>query len=162
MLNERIKLSNEEKYLMLAIMKYEKMLRDEQDQEKIVEFLTKQFVYPKAILDRPLRKDEAIEIMKYLNKPELLERISQIKVPEFSLNYKDLNEHKMFDEDSNSFFRLEDYSKLRKIRFNFLLNDLKNKWIDSNFKLTNQELLKLIDLKYLQEYIKTKQTKNKK
>lgn len=157
-----MKLSNEEKYLFHAIKKYENVLAAEKNDEQIIRYLTKELAYPRALIDRPLKKMEAIELLKYLNRTDLIETISKIQLPVFEINYKDLNEHRVFIKSKKKLITIEEYSKENKLRFSYILYDLKVKWIDSFFKIQKTELLAQIDENYLLNFIKTNVEKKKK
>ncbi|CAF0827092.1 unnamed protein product [Brachionus calyciflorus] len=150
-LDERIKLSNDEKSTMLAIKKYENVLDSFNTVEEIIEFFTKQFLIPKSSKEKSLRKEQIVELMKYLDRMDLADQILALELPNFPLNFKNINQHKIFDSNKQKLVTMEDYSKEYKIRLNHLISELKHKWIDSNFSLTQQDLLNLIDEKLLKE-----------
>lgn len=147
---------------MHAIFKYENAFQNEKDDEKLLEFIKREMVRPKAVLDSSLSVKEAIEILKYLNRVDIAEKVLKIKAPHFDLNNQDLQNHRVLLKETNTYKDLEAYSKhIAQIRFNALLVNLKIKWIDSNFEITKSKLLELIDEEYLKKFLRDKITKKK-
>lgn len=151
-------MSNDEKHLLISIKKFENVFLKYENDKKALEYLLKQFVLPKSVHDRPLRKIEAIELMKYLNRTDLIDTIKNFKIPQFQINYKTICEIKIFDSDKQEMVTLEQYSKTKKIRISALLTDLKIKWVNSNFEMTNHDILSQINESYVQSF-QNKKTK---
>jgi len=153
-LSKRIKLSKNEKYLLNALSKFEKPLSELTSKEDILQYLLKQFLYTKSNKDKSLRKHEAIELLKYLDKGHLIQAVNDLTLPVFKLTTVNLLNHQVFDETTNSLIRIEEIKDiLKKYKLNLILNDLKSKWIESEFKLTETELLNMVDMKYLQKFV---------
>lgn len=157
-MDQRIKLSNEEKHLLIAIKRFESIFIDFENDKKALEFLLKQFALPKSVYDRPLRKSEAIELMKYLDRKDLIDTIQNLTIPVFTINLKIINELKIFDSERKLMVSFENFSKNKKIRLSALLLDLKLKWIDSNFKMSDEDILGLVN----EDYVLKFQNKNQK
>lgn len=151
-------MSNEERYLLISIKKFENVFIEFKNDKKALEYLLKQFVLPKSVHDRPLRKVEAVELMKYLDRTELIDIINNLKIPQFQINFRTISEKKIFDSNKQEMVTLEQYAKKNKIRISALLTDLKLKWINSNFEMTDQEILSLINENYVQNF-QNKKTK---
>ncbi|RMZ95381.1 CCA tRNA nucleotidyltransferase mitochondrial [Brachionus plicatilis] len=141
-LDQRIRLSNEERHLLIAIKRFENIFNEFDSDEK-------QFVLPKSVHDRPLRKTEAFELMKYLDRIEMIETIKKLKIPEFKINYKMINEQKIFDSSNQEMITVEKYSKTKKIRLSAMLLDLKLRWINSNFAMSEDDILGVVDESYI-------------
>lgn len=138
---------------MYAIQKYEKIIENERDNERLFQLMRTELANPKAINDKPLKKSEVVEILKYLDRTDLINEIENLQVPKFGLNLSHILKHKIFVAEQNSYLTLEDYSNHHKIRFNYLLNNLNSKWIESNLTLTNEQLLNMIDQQFLWQFL---------
>ena len=163
LLTDRLKLSNDEVYLLEALNKYVPIINEmSNDNDEMIEFLRRELTRPKSNLYRQLRINEAIEIAKYCNKSNMIERIKQIQVPVFYLNSADLLNCEYYDEDSRQTKTFSQYYGSKKVRVNALLNELKLLWVNSNFHLTQAELMKSVNNQFLEKFvIILKQKKNK-
>ena len=147
---------------MHAILKYENKLRNERDPERLVMFLTQEMSRRRAVLDSPLELEAAIEALKFIYRLDMIEKVRQTHRPAFKVSFLDLNNHLMFVSQLKTKISLEEYAKkFDQIRFKEILSDLKTKWIDSEFKLTKEELLNLIDENYLIKFLIERKTKKK-
>lgn len=109
----------------------------------------------------PLERLVAIELLKYSGcNDELIETVREIRLPPFRLGMPQINNHVI--PHGTTVISLDEYSKsVRKIRFNGILNELKTRWIDSEFKLTNEELLAQIDEEFVKQFLRDdKKSKN--
>ena len=77
---QRLYFTREEKYLLHAIFKYEKILKDKKDEE-IIDYLKTEMAKKKSNQDRALRKNESIELVKLLGKSHLVDAINNKKHP---------------------------------------------------------------------------------
>ena len=160
MINDRIKLSNDEKYLLSALREHVDKINKIESNENIIKYFEKQFVQPKSNIDRSLKKSEAVEILKYTNKPHLINDLNSMVIPIFPLSYKDIINHQVLNSLTKETKSLENYTSNRKLKYNYMLKDLKKKWIDSECKLTKQNILDLITDQYIENYM-TKIKKSK-
>ena len=122
-------------------------------------------LHPQSNMERHLYKTEAVELLKAANKPDLIEAIQAINLPKFELNREDILELLFCDErlTNGQATKVRDLMLMKacKIRFNQMLNDLKIKWIESDFKATKNDLLKSIDAQFLDNYIVYKKNNKK-
>jgi hypothetical protein len=159
-MNDRIKLSNDEKYLLNALREHVDKIKKIESNENILKYFEKEFIQPKSNTDRPLKKSEAIEILKYTNKSVLINDLKCMVIPVFPLSYKDIINHQVCISPTKETKSLENLILSRKLKYNYMLKDLKKKWIDSDCKLTKQNLLDFINDEYIENYVKkTKQSK---
>jgi hypothetical protein len=140
---------------MHAIKKYETSVTSDQSDEWVLDYFRREMANPNAIKNRPLKTKECIEVVKYLNRLDLIAKLEAIRVPKFELNILDLEKHQQKIQPTQSL----DKNLKFKLNFGLMLKDLRLKWIDSDFTLTNEDLLKSIDEKSLQKYTK-KNVKN--
>lgn len=119
----------------------------------------------KSNQDRALRKNESIELVKLLEKKHLIEAIKNITIPSFNINISLLTSHEIYCDELKQNIKIDDYQIKNSLRINYnsLLYDLKLKWINSNFTLNEQDLLKSVNKELVNNYaIKKKQKiKNK-
>lgn len=157
-LSENLKLSREETYLLYALNKYVPLLKLHQSDKKAIEFMRREFVRSNSNINRPLKKKEAIEIAKYCNRSNLIESIQNINISKFDVNpfRKKVEDYLNENNDSKNFEKL---IKSKRFRFNYLTNDLREKWIDSNFTLTHEELINSLTKDVLDSYIVSKKKK---
>ena len=92
-------LTREEKYLLHAIFKYEKILKDKKDEE-IIDYLKTEMATKKSNQDRALRKNESIELVRLLGKSHLIDAINNIQISNTNLN-KQFVGIKLSDEVNN-------------------------------------------------------------
>lgn len=158
---------------MYAIRKYEQPLRaliaknDDEDKKAghIFHFLKQEMSRKRALLNSfPLERDVAAELLKFVGLANLAELARQVRLPVFNLTFLQIANHTVLVARTQSRMSLEEYSRsVRKIRFQTLFDALKEKWIDSGFKLSPDELLSRVDEQFLLDYsieIKTKKKKN--
>jgi hypothetical protein len=149
---------------MQAVIKYRNVLRKRKDllknKEELLKYFRQElarenFLAPSLKKGRQLRKIELIELLNYLDKPEVSENVQSIRVPSF-YNLR-LDQHEiLLDKDEPPAKRMklgELDSKKSKIRFNAMLSDLKEKWIESNFELTEKQLLDSINKDSISKYL---------
>ena len=135
-MNDRIKLSNNEKRLLLALNKYESCLKSLNDNDdKILEFLRKQIYQEKMNKDCGLKLNDAIELVKYTDKIHLIDKINRFEFPKFQISAHDILNHKILS---------------------YVYNKIFNKWIESNFSISFRDLLNEIDIIYLSKFISKK------
>ena len=104
---------------------------------------------------KPLKKYHFLELMKYLDMARYCADIKEIKVPKFNLDINKLRGYKYFDSKANDKVLLNDLNMKHKLRFNHMINDLRSKWIDSNYELTDEELLdSFINENSIRNYLK--------
>lgn len=161
---------------MYAIRKYEQPLRDlitksdgsdnqEKKAQRIVHFLKQEMSRKRALLNSfHLERDVAAELLKFAGLANLAETVRQLRLPVFNLTFLQISTHAVLVAQTQTRMSLEEYSRnVRKIRFQALLDALKEKWIDSGFQLSADELLSCVDEQFLLGYsieIKTKKKKN--
>jgi hypothetical protein len=156
---KHMKVSNDEKFLIYAIVKYQKIIDDNKDflnkKELVLERLKRDFISSKGNKQRPLKKTEAIEMMKYFDRSDYISDIENMILPEFSITHQTILTHKIFDESLNKEITIEEYDPAKKkLRLGYIFKDLKEKWIESDFKLTNKQLLSMINMQTLMNYFK--------
>jgi hypothetical protein len=158
---KRIKPSNEEKSLLSALKKFTKPLQELNDDAKILKALKREFVNPKANKEKPLRKSESIELIKLLDRVHLIEVINNMVVPVLKINAGSLREHEIKDPQTKQLIKLDDLNNKSPVAFNQMLYDLKMNWIESDFKLSNEQLLSKINEETIQNYfIKKRERKH--
>ena len=156
-MNDRIKLSNSERRLLLALNKYESCLKSLNDNDdKILEFLRKQIYQEKMNKDCGLKLNDAIELVKYTDKIHLIDKINRFEFPKFQISAHDILNHKILDDKTNQMISVEDYCKGSLLRVNYILNNIRNRWIESNFSISFKDLLNEIDIIYLSKFISKK------
>lgn len=147
---------------MHAIWKYKNKFRQE-DSDKLLSFIKQEMVRPNAVLKSPLDKNDVIEILKYVDRVDLIDQAKRISLPLFMIKHDDLLNHVVKVEHLNKPMSLNHYTKeINGIKFNSILTDLKIKWIDSDFKMSKGELLNIINETYLKDFMREKKlNKNK-
>lgn len=147
---------------MHAIWKYKNKFREE-DSDKLLSFIKQEMVRPNAVLKSPLDKNDVIEILKYVDRVDLIDQAKRISLPLFMIKHDDLSNHMVKVEHINKTMSLNQYTKeINGIKFNSILTDLKIKWIDSDFKMSKEELLNIVNETYLKDFIREKKlNKNK-
>lgn len=134
------------------------------NKQKLADFLTQEMSRSRAVLSSssPLERLVAIELLKYSRcDDELIETVREIRVPPFRLGMSQINSHVI--RNDTTMISLDEYSKsVRKIRFNGILNELKTRWIDSEFKLTNEELLAQVDEEFVKKFLRDDKKSTKK
>jgi hypothetical protein len=147
---------------MHAIWKYKNKFREE-DSDKLLSFIKQEMVRPNAVLKSPLDKNDVIEILKYVDRVDLIDQAKRISLPLFMIKHDDLSNHMVKVEHINKTMSLNQYTKeINGIKFNSILTDLKIKWIDSDFKISKEELLNIVNETYLKDFIREKKlNKNK-
>ncbi len=121
-----------------------------------MEFLRKEIYHEKINKDRGLKVADAIELMKYMNKPNLIDNINKFEYPKFKISPNDILKHKILDDKTNQMISVEDFCKGSLLRVNYILNNLRDKWIESNFSISFIDLLNEIDITYLSKFISKK------
>ena len=95
----------------------------------------------------------------------MIEAIKNITIPSFNISISLLTSHEIYCDELKQNIKIEDYQIKNSLRINYnsLLYDLKLKWINSNFTLKEQDLLKSVNKELINNYaIKKKQKiKNK-
>lgn len=147
---------------MHAIWKYKNKFREE-DSDKLLSFIKQEMVRPNAVLKSPLDKNDVIEILKYVDRVDLIDQAKRISLPLFMVKHDDLSNHMVKVEHINKTMNLNQYTKeINGIKFNSILTDLKIKWIDSDFKISKGELLNIVNENYLKDFLREKKlNKNK-
>lgn len=147
---------------MHAIWKYKNKFQKEAS-DKLLSFIKKEMVRPNAVLKSSLDKNDVIEILKYVDRVDLIDQVKRISLPLFMIKHDDLSSHVIKVEDLNKTMSLSQYTKeINGIKFNSILTDLKIKWIDSDFKMSKGELLNIVNETYLKDFIREKKlNKNK-
>lgn len=151
-MNDVIKLSREEKYLLNALEKYPDRLKEFKTNDKLVLYLKKKLSHPGSNIDRSLKKTEVIELLKLINRADLIDALNNMILPSFPVTFTELLSHQVECKSTNEYKSVENYSAHRKINYNYLLKDLKLKWIESNFELTKADLLSQVDASCLEKY----------
>jgi hypothetical protein len=136
--------------------KYEEKVKLLNENDKILKFLRKEIYKEKINKDRGLKLDDAIELMKYVSKIDLIEKIKKFEFPKFQISANDILNHKMLDVKTSEMISVEDYCKGSLLRVNYVLKNLRNKWIESNFSLSFNDLLNEINVDYLSKFISKK------
>ena len=154
LLNERIKLSNDEKQLLSVVQILETKISKETSDIGVLLALKHSLADTKFVLKKSAKIEECIEFLKYLNRPDLIEQVKDIQIPKLRLNQAIIISHEIFDEKSNRSIQIGEYISLNKLKIKFgpLLYDLRMIWINSNFTLTQEDLLKKIDKSFLENY----------
>jgi hypothetical protein len=149
---------------MHAIIKYRSELNKRKEllenDAELLQYFRQQlardnFLAPDMKKGRQLKKSELAELLKYFNKPELCQKVQSIKFPAFFNIHLDQHEILVNGEDESARKRVklsELDSKKSKIRFNVMLSDLKEKWIESNFELSEKQLLETINQNLISKY----------
>lgn len=106
-----------------------------------------------------LVKKNIILIAKYCNRPNLIERLEHTNIPKFDINPY-LKKLEYFNNETNETESFVALIKSKKFRLNHLTDDLREKWIDSNFSLTYEELIKNLTKEVLDSYVVSKKKKN--
>jgi hypothetical protein len=150
---EKLRLSNDETYLLKALEKYVPRVSEFKNNKDLIEYFKREFCRSKSNVDRSLRKIEAIEILKYCDKFELIEKIENIKLPIFSINSNSILNHRFYDNESKKIVSVNDMFAKKKLRINKILFNLKEEWIDSNFTITDENLLQKVDNFFLENYV---------
>lgn len=147
---------------MHAIWKYKNKFQKEAS-DKLLSFIKQEMVRPNAVLKSSLDKNDVIEILKYVDRVDLIDQVKRISLPLFMIKHDDLSSHVIKVEDLNKTMSLSQYTKeINGIKFNSILTDLKIKWIDSDFKMSKGELLNIVNETYLKDFIREKKlNKNK-
>lgn len=147
---------------MHAIWKYKNKFREE-DSDKLLSLIKQEMVRPNAVLKSPLDKNDVIEILKYVDRVDLIDQAKRISLPLFMVKHDDLSNHVVKVEHINKTMSLNQYTKeINGIKFNSILTDLKIKWIDSDFKISKGELLNIVNENYLKDFLREKKlNKNK-
>ena len=147
---------------MHAIWKYKNKFREE-DSDKLLSFIKQEMVRPNAVLKSSLDKNDVIEILKYVDRVDLIDQAKRISLPLFMVKHDDLSNHMVKVEHINKTMNLNQYTKeINGIKFNSILTDLKIKWIDSDFKISKGELLNIVNENYLKDFLREKKlNKNK-
>lgn len=159
-----LKLTKAEAYLLYALDKYVPIVNSMESEEEILVFLNKEFVRGRSNVDRSLKKVEAFEIVKYCKRSNLIEKIREMIFPRFELNAnsKELHGLMILDPFRNEKLGFVDLVNARKLRANRMVSDLREKWIDSDFSMSRQELVNSLDEATLSSYVNlTKKEKNK-
>ena len=103
-------------------------------------------------------RNEAVELLKYLGLGNLIERVENMRLPNFGLSANDVLSHvhqKVIIPELVS-------SPLIQLRSNALYDSLRSAWVASNFTLTNEQLLcKCDDPAFLSGFIVDKRKKSK-
>ena len=101
-------------------------------------------------------------LVKYCGKEHLIERVENLEVPKFDLSSKSpLIQALVFhDHETNQKKPFNDMILAKSLKFTHLLNDLNEKWVDSNFTLTDKELVD--SLTDLNVYVKPPRIKKNK
>jgi hypothetical protein len=111
---------------------------------------------------RSLRDYELVELLKYLNRVEYKNDVESIRVPAFyPLKPADfeITVSGGVDNEQKRITLSEYDANVNKIRFSLLLNELKEKWIDSNFELSASELMATINEQTISKYVVSKKLK---
>lgn len=103
---------------------------------------------------RPVRKHDLIELVKYMNKLEYTHDIENLTWPKFELDAATLAQHTL--RGSNETVHEMITRKKQKLSVNRLLGDLKKQWIDSNFEMSQEQLLSSLDEGVINNYLNTK------
>lgn len=107
-----------------------------------------------------LKPKEAIEIVKYCGKEELIERLEKVQVPKLrSLSAKSplIRALMFYDHETNQKQSFDYMIQKKVLRFNHLYNDLVEKWVDSNLMMSDKELVE--SLTDLDSYVKPPKVK---
>lgn len=158
-------MSNEEKSLFNAFRKFESQIKNAPNDSAIMVIFRQAFADPKSNTKTSLRHNEAIEILKYLDKAYLIDELERIQVPKFELTGVDILSLEIASENlENNTMKLSDYLIENKLKFNInkIVYDLRMLWINSNFTLSMQDLLKKCDKKFVEKYFIEKKLKSKK
>lgn len=142
-MHKRLKLSNNDFYQMAFIIdnrnKFKPLLKDNDDDE------LKYYKQALAInskyghITKPANINEIVQLLKYQSfstNDKYIKQIEQFKLPKCPIDYIDLEELIPTDERNN--INLKKYRK----DINYLLREMRQKWIESTFKLTKEQLLK--------------------
>lgn len=148
-------------YLLNALHKFVPDVQHLKNDHEILEFFNRELARSRSNIDRPLKKSEASEIAIYCNKAYLIKKISELRYPQFKItvNTEALKSVKFQEFETGETLSFADLVSQRRIRVNHLLSDLKEKWIDSNFALSEAQLVKSLEEKGLNSYVKLKKKK---
>ena len=153
-LNEGIKLTNEEKSLFNAFQKFESQIRNASNDSDIMSIFKRAFADPKSNAKACLLQHEAVELLKYLDKSHLIDELKLMKVPKFEINAVNIFNLEILNEKTGENVKLSEYliKNSLKFRVNQIVYDLRMLWIDSNFALSIDDLLKKCDKQFLEKY----------
>jgi hypothetical protein len=144
-----MKLSNDEKYLGYAILAYRDKLKiDHDDTDDKLKNYKQTFAKDNKKLYLKIRKDTFIELLKYQENEKYIYEFQEFQIPKSSINFAAVLE------------TLPDDFKNQKIS-RFITEKLKNIWIESNFKLSTNQLLEILKNKQFLEQCKLEYENNK-
>jgi hypothetical protein len=144
-----MKLSNDEKYLGYAILAYRDKLKiDHDDTDDKLKCYKQTFAKDNKKLYLKIRKDTFIELLKYQENEKYINEFQEFQIPKNSINYASVLE--TLPED----FQNQKISR-------FITEKLKNIWIESNFKLSTNQLLEILKNKQFLEQCKLEYENNK-
>ena len=144
-----MKLSNDEKYLGYAILAYRDKLKiDHDDTDDKLKNYKQTFAKDNKKLYLKIRKDTFIELLKYQENEKYINEFQEFQIPKSSINFAAVLE------------TLPDDFKNQKIS-RFITEKLKNIWIESNFKLSTNQLLEILKNKQFLEQCKLEYENNK-
>ena len=145
-------------------IKFESQIRNAPDDGDILRLIKRAFADPKSNMKAPLKLQEAIELLKYLDKSHLINDLKRIEIPKFDLNALMIFSLEIMNEKTQQPMKLNDYliENQLKIKTGQIVYDLRMLWIESNYELSTEDLLKKCDFKFLENYISAKKSKLKK
>ena len=104
---------------------------------------------------------EVIDLLKYLDKTHLIDQVQRLQIPNLKLTNENINGHIIYDEKSNEHISIDKYLAENNLRLDYsrLFYALRTLWIESDFKLTVEDLLKKVDKFFLENYTHKKNKK---